>query len=306
MARRNNRKHNASSIELLTDAPWQISVVLSVTSYISLKWVIPASTTSPYVYPMVTMLYALAPFIAIGFLIVAAISYFRNIEKNNFRLRSNSLRSDYSTEKNHYHYIDIPGNANSAIRPHINISEWSIELLKVLEWKRFEILAAEYFRMLNKRVETISHGPDGGVDARIYGDNDILEYVIQCKAWNSIVGVKPVRELFGVMAHESAGQGIFMTTSIFSEDAKKFAIDHADKLFLVDGKRFLVMINLLSDDLKRKLLAIAIEGDYTTPSCASCGIKMIRRFGKSGEFWGCSNFPHCKTILKIAHPEANF
>jgi restriction system protein len=102
------------------------------------------------------------------------------------------------------------------------------------------------------------------------------------------------------MAHESAGKGIFMTTSTFTDDAKKFAADHSDKLFLIDGQRFIAMIEMLPKEKKVKLLVVATEGDYTTPTCASCGIKMVWRSGKAGDFWGCQNYPRCKSLLKIA------
>jgi len=84
------------------------------------------------------------------------------------------------------------------------INEWSLSLLKEMEWKRFELLCAEYFRCLGKHVETITHGADGGIDARIFSDkSNTLEYAIQCKSWNRLVGIKALRELYGVMSHES-------------------------------------------------------------------------------------------------------
>jgi hypothetical protein len=46
-------------------------------------------------------------------------------------------------------------------------------------------------------------------------------------------------------------------------------------------------------------IASSIDSD---PSCPKCGSKMIRRTAKSGansggQFWGCSNFPRCRSIL---------
>ncbi len=46
-----------------------------------------------------------------------------------------------------------------------------------------------------------------------------------------------------------------------------------------------------------RLLAFATEGDWTTPTCPSCGAKMVDRDSKRGRFWGCSNFPNCKATL---------
>lgn len=180
------------------------------------------------------------------------------------------------------------------------ITEWSLNLLKEIEWKRFELLCAEYFRSLGKRVETIEQGADGGIDARVFSDKtDALEYAIQCKSWNTLVGIKPLRELYGVMAHEEAGKGIFMTTSDFTSEAKKFATDNNNKLFLINGEKFVSMILKLPEIKQKKLLIFATEGDYKTPSCPSCGIKLLKRTSKDKSFWGCKNYPRCRTIINI-------
>lgn len=295
MGKRRSSKNDNNIIFILADAPWQIGVAFASVAFVVMRWVIPASMSSRALMPLVKLIYELAPIAAIFMLLIAFSSYVRN--------KKPSQSAAYPTYE--HTYTNIPANTDwglftvrsSSNRPQPN--EWSLELLRVLEWKRFEMLCAEYFRVLGKRVETISHGADGGVDARIYtNDSNNLEYAIQCKAWGSMVGIKPVRELFGVMAHESAGKGIFMATSSFSDDAKQFAAEHSDELFLIDGKKFLSMLLKLPEDKQQKLLAYATEGDYTTPTCASCGIKMIWR--SKVNFWGCSNHPRCKSTLRVA------
>lgn len=177
-------------------------------------------------------------------------------------------------------------------------SEWSLELLRTLEWKRFEDVCAEYFRQLGKLAKTTQFGADGGVDVRIYSSKaHSIEHVIQCKAWSHRVGVKEIRELFGVMTHQEAPKGIFMTTSVFSGDAVAFAKKQRSRLFLIDGPKFISMIGSLPEAKRKHLLSFATEGDYTTPTCASCGIKMVWR--EKGEFWGCKNYPRCKSTLRV-------
>lgn len=304
MARRRSRKRDDSLIIGLMDIPWQVSVVIATVVFAVMRWLIPMQAKSVVLLPLANMISGLAPMVALFFLFIGGISFFRN----------RSSATPVSVEKDYAPYFPLhepalpvtPPNAALSlyttqwgVKP--NITDWSLDLLRSLEWKRFEILCAEYFQILGKRVETISHGADGGIDARVYNKNsDIMEFAIQCKAWDSMVGVKPIRELFGVMTHESAGKGIFMATSRFSDDAKQFAEEHKDKLFLIDGEKFLSMLSKLPEEKQKKLLALSTDGDYTTPTCASCGIKMIRRTGKSGEFWGCKNYPKCKNTLKIA------
>lgn len=62
---------------------------------------------------------------------------------------------------------------------------------------------------------------------------------------------------------------------------------------------FLPMIKRLPELSQQKLMALATMGDYKTPSCASCGVKMLKRNGKRGEFWGCANHPRCKQMLHV-------
>jgi DNA topoisomerase-3 len=42
--------------------------------------------------------------------------------------------------------------------------------------------------------------------------------------------------------------------------------------------------------------ATAIEA--SVKACPTCGKAMVKRAGKFGDFWGCSGFPGCKTIVK--------
>lgn len=301
------RRSGASSDGFVIDLimlPWQVSVVVAAIVYSAMRWIIPLQFKSPALVPVANAISGWAPLAGAFFILVGVISFIRNASSSapsSFERASTPSSPQYERASP----IVAPNTdwglftVRSATKS--NITDWSIELLRSLEWKRFEMLCAEYFQVLGKRVITTSHGADGGVDARVYSkDSEILELAIQCKAWDSMVGVKPIRELFGVMAHESAGKGLFMVTSTFSEDAKKFASQHKDKLFLVDGERFVSMLLKLPEDKRKRLLEFATAGDYTTPTCASCGSKMVQRKGPSGIFWGCKTFPKCRNKLRIS------
>jgi hypothetical protein len=88
-----------------------------------------------------------------------------------------------------------------APKPEPKPTAWSLELLRRIEWKRFEELTAAFYRAIGLRSETIRCGADGGIDAKLFkGDSPDPTAIVQCKAWNARpVGVKPVRELLGVM-----------------------------------------------------------------------------------------------------------
>ena len=74
----------------------------------------------------------------------------------------------------------------------------------------------------------------------------------------------------------------------------------------------LLEIARLTPEQQAALLAVAFKGDYWRPSCPSSGVKRLERAArKSGErFWGCENFPRCKTTQPMTRaaamtPQAN-
>lgn len=176
---------------------------------------------------------------------------------------------------------------------------WSLELIRDLEWKRFEDVCQQFYEMKGIRSETTALGPDGGIDIRLYQDDSgLATSIVQCKAWGErFVGVKPVRELLGVMTHEKIGKAFFMTSGSYSDEAKVVA--EANRITLIDGSLLLMMIQRLPAEKSEALLAFATSGDYTTPTCPSCGVKMKVVVGTGGrpDFWGCRNYPRCRQKL---------
>ena len=158
-----------------------------------------------------------------------------------------------------------------------------------------------YFRTLKFRVEEAAPGPDGGVDLRLYSEGSPrVGVLVQCKAWNSLkVGVKEVRELFGVMAAEGVNEGIFVTTSGFTVEAHEFA--RGKTIALIDGPDLLGKLLALPVEDQRHILERCTADDFQTPTCPSCGIKMVKRTAsRTGQqFWGCANYPRCRTTLAI-------
>ena len=93
-----------------------------------------------------------------------------------------------------------------------------------------------------------------------------------------------MRELRGVMAHEKVDKAFFMAPQGSLDDARAFAAEN--RITLLDGKLFLAMLQRLPAESNRRLLELATEGDWTTPTCPSCGTKMVARDSKRGAFWG--------------------
>ena len=179
---------------------------------------------------------------------------------------------------------------------------WTKGFLKSLEWKRYEEVCMEYLRMKNCLANVTCTGADGGIDIKIADSNGVVFAVGQCKAWNRPIGVSLIRELYGVMAADRVKHGIFLTTSEYSQEALEFA--KGKNLLLIDCDELVTLINGLDDINKRRIDLIATAGDYKTPTCVRCNVKMTKRTAKNGknaggEFWGCPNYPKCKNTMQI-------
>lgn len=314
MARRPRTKE--APIETLFKAPWWISVLIGVLVLVILKWVVPASAASSAILkPLATMLSGLAWMFSGLFFLVGLLSFAR--EKFSAIKSSSSPQRPTATWNprvivgrqepgtSDFPKINQPDPEQDRIWKEWRAApvtstptptEWSIELLRDLEWKRFEDVCQKFYALKGIRSETTPLGPDGGIDIRLYQDESgKATSIIQCKSWGKrLVGVQPVRELLGVMVHEKIGKAFFMASGNFSDEAKAFA--QSNPITLINGDMLVAMIKRLPAAEQRTLLTFATQGDFTTPTCPSCGIKLRHVAGIGGrpDFWGCQNYPRCR------------
>ena len=180
------------------------------------------------------------------------------------------------------------------------LQTWCAQVFDLIEWRRFEAVVEALFGQAGFDTRTQPCGADGGIDIWLHSRSQggAAVSVVQCKHWTSWkVGVKPVRELRGVMAAHDIARGQFVTTSGYTTDAQAFASENG--IMLHDTVGLLALIASRTATERQHLLQVAFEGDYWRPTCASCGIKLVeRRARASGDaFWGCENYPKCKSTM---------
>ena len=179
---------------------------------------------------------------------------------------------------------------------------WNMEVFAAIEWRRFEAVCEALFAQAGFETHAQSHGADGGVDIWLHSRNSPgPAAVVQCKHWQSKpVGVRELREFYGVMASHKLKRGTFATTSTYTPEALAFA--RANSIHTLDGAGLLQLISRRTPAQQQELLQVAYEGEYWRPTCASCGTKMVERSRSSdgGLFWGCTNYPRCKRTLPKA------
>jgi restriction system protein len=86
-------------------------------------------------------------------------------------------------------------------------------------------------------VERLGKSGDEGVDGVIQEDRLGLDLIyVQAKRWRNVVGRPEIQKFFGALHGQRATKGIFITTSTFSKEARKYASDVTPRVILVDGK----------------------------------------------------------------------
>lgn len=314
MARKPRTSPLADFTKAISMLPWWVGALLAVVSFIVLHQVAGmeiaasrnlqdiSSTLGSHIFKTAASI--LQFFVPVVFLVGAGMSGWAQLQN---RTSANVNYSGQDPWSNVQFSDAHDGSRISSEAPRIpgsdlDVEKWSLALIKALEWLRLEELSAAYFTQLGFRSQLGAGGADGGVDIHLYADGAATPgIIVQCKAWRSQqIGVKELREFFGVMTSEKVPEGVFITNSIFSVDAKAFCTDK--NIHLIDGPDLLAKIKQLTDAQQQSLLALATKEDFLTPSCPSCRIKMLYREGKEqGKgFWGCANFPRCRNKMYAA------
>ena len=102
-------------------------------------------------------------------------------------------------------------------------SQTGINSLRQISWRQFEELSGEAFRRQGYAVEENGlGGADGGIDLILRkGGRSTL---VQCKQWhNRQVGVKVVREMYGLLLHHKAAAVKIVALGDYTPDAYRFA-----------------------------------------------------------------------------------
>lgn len=148
-------------------------------------------------------------------------------------------------------------------------------------------------------IENPGAGPDGGVDLKLKNDGETT--LVQCKQWRTAkVGVKVVRELYGVMTAENADKCIIVTSGEFTAEAKDFV--SGKPIELIEGHCLTAMIREVQQS--KRVEPVPKPKSKSVPDCPNCGSEMKLRTARKGkyagqQFWGCSSFPKCRGTVNI-------
>jgi restriction system protein len=119
-----------------------------------------------------------------------------------------------------------------------------IQFLLDLSPREFEHLVERLYHYMGYETQLTPAQKDGGRDiiASKNAPGKLEHLRIECKRYNSSVGVPIVRGLLGVVSHEKVNKGVLVATSRFTRPAQKFANDNP-RLELISGNQLVILMN---------------------------------------------------------------
>jgi hypothetical protein len=170
------------------------------------------------------------------------------------------------------------------------------ELLARLEWKRFEELVASYYNKTGVVAARTKAGPASPVHIRISWKGESRPFAcVQCISHPvGLVEAKQIQALVDAIAAEDIRRGYVVTTGKFGVPARD--LSEEKHITLLSGDILIEKLNALPEAARSELMRDATVGDYTTPSCSTCDVKMARS-PADPSVWQC---PQCGTVLPKA------
>ncbi len=180
-----------------------------------------------------------------------------------------------------------------AVAPAATGSRFTVDLLGKLEWKRFEELVASYYNKTGVVASRTKSGPETPVHIRISWKGEPRPFAcVQCIPHPAgLIEAKPLQALCEAIAAEDIRRGYVVTSGKFSVPARDLAEEK--HITLLSGDIFLEKLNALPEAARSELLRDATAGDYMTPTCPRCEIKMVRS-AADPSVWQCAQ---CGTVL---------
>ena len=304
MEKRGNNSSKAGKQALFS---WKISIFLGGVGFAAFRWLFPLFfNRTPLMSALGRATASISWLILLVFSFIALISYLRHPQDDEQEpdllaslVASGELPVSFlmqGTDKGSSDESRVKQKTKRDDQPPPLVNEWSLDAIRLLEWKRFERLCAEYYEMIGFKSKKTVTVPDGRIAMKLFKvEPDHPLAIIQCHAWSNPVGVSRVHELLKAMVHQKVRRCILITTGSYTKDALEFGKNKP--IQLIDGEFFIKKVTELPVEKHQSLLKRAFEGDYMTPTCPSCGIRMVSRAASRGIFWGCANYPRCTNTL---------
>jgi hypothetical protein len=169
-------------------------------------------------------------------------------------------------------------------------AQFTAEFIGKLEWKRFEELVEAYYSKTGVVATRSKGGPATAAQVKIAWKGEPRPFaLVRCISHpHDLIEVKPLQELYTLLAAEDIRRGYVVTTGKFSVAARDYAEEK--HLTLLPGEIFLEKLNALPGPARTEIMNAASAGDCSTPSCPTCEAKMARS-SDTPPVWRCATHP---------------
>lgn len=178
----------------------------------------------------------------------------------------------------------------------------TLQQMKDMDWREFEKFIAFVFQKKWFKAKERKGTNDWWID--VDATKEWQKYVIQCKKWKDYkIWVVEIRSFVGAMEVEwSHVKWIYVTTSRLTIEAQKYFHKMSHKLELWDQSNLEAYVSEYTGVSEENIDHHVIH-EKTNPICDKCSWEMIMREAhrwshKWEHFYGCSNYPKCKNIIK--------
>lgn len=206
----------------------------------------------------------------------------------------------------------------------------TLDQLRSISPYQFENVIAQMFERLGFTVEQTPYSNDYGRDAIMIRNDE--KYLLECKRYQEggSSGRPELQKFHSAIISDNAKAGFFVTTGAFTKAAIEFA--STQSITLVDGellqKYLYKSLPKTTDDSYQTVCIVCgetashslnkpctvncpnghpVEPSLTIdqvfgashevpPKCTQCGKTMRLVRGRRGPFWGCSQYPQCRSI----------
>ena len=127
------------------------------------------------------------------------------------------------------------------------------------------MLAMGYGGSRKEAGEATQLNADGGIDGLIREDRLGLDTIyLQAKRWENTVGRPEVQKFAGALQGERARKGVMITTSTFSDNARRYVERLDSRIVLIDGHRLatLMMDHGVGVSRRERYDVQVVDGDY--------------------------------------------
>ena len=178
------------------------------------------------------------------------------------------------------------------------------ELLRVIEWRRFQAMVELLFQQAGYVCRTTPEHAVRVSQIRLHPQEPAGEpmALVCCRhAPDGVVDRQAVSELDHELIATGVPQGQLVTSGTLTPEAQAYAEAHG--IVVIDGAQLLAEAGRRSSEQQQALLAIALQGDFWRPSCTQCGNKLWPRVPAAPQpaYWTCSGSGFCRVSMPL-HP----